>query len=604
LDHSDTSHGFRVRMSVQQFQIIPEKQTYWAGETVRGTLLLRTSGPISCRGVRLKLEGKGYCYWREVHHNDGEREVKEFRHRKLYVEHAFTVFGSVVKTSVLDEAGSDVQFGRTPGQGDLYLPIDMDARPDPQIIVRLLDYDWGLRDDLLGEVLVDVMQLTTTSAGGNALTFPLSRKGHAEQGSVTLSAVWMDTFPMASAWGHMQNVRTLKVTLVSASDLRSGEWFGKNDVYAQVYSAPPDMVAGKAFPEGVEKVELPPGEISCPFEFQLPVNLPSSFEGSPNRGHSRSQAWVRYSLYSNVDIAWKFDPSARTAITVVQPLAVMPKMLVPRIHEDSKQIGCLCCIAGDVTFYAKLDRGGMAPGETAFVHVHINNASSREGCTIKLSLEQGATLYARKTREISREWMLGYFTLAPQTEFDHVVPLRIPAGIPPSYSGGFGEYRRDPVVWDYNLDVHFDIPWSFDMHGRFPVTICGVGLPMMPALAGAGGFEYNVPSEPVPAFGPDPLVGFDEAASFGASLPTAALVDQQAGFTPSPYYANVSIKDQDESAEDEQAITLDPYTLAYPATVEDKAAPPAFADLPETEAPPDSEKTVGESEEPADFGDE
>jgi len=57
---------------------------------------------------------------------------------------------------------------------------------------------------------------------------------------------------------------------------------------------------------------LSAGEHVYPFNYVLPVNLPSSFEG--DYGH------VRYSVKVVIDRPWKFDHEAKAIFTVVNPV--------------------------------------------------------------------------------------------------------------------------------------------------------------------------------------------------------------------------------------------------------------------------------------------
>ena len=57
---------------------------------------------------------------------------------------------------------------------------------------------------------------------------------------------------------------------------------------------------------------LPPGQHVYPFTFQLPPNLPSSFEGG--------EGFVRYSIKGTIDKPWKFDHDTKRLFTVTSPL--------------------------------------------------------------------------------------------------------------------------------------------------------------------------------------------------------------------------------------------------------------------------------------------
>ena len=58
-----------------------------------------------------------------------------------------------------------------------------------------------------------------------------------------------------------------------------------------------------------DTVKLSAGQHVFPFRFQLPVELPGSFEG-------RSRCYVRYWLKGTIDKPWKFDPEVKYTFTV------------------------------------------------------------------------------------------------------------------------------------------------------------------------------------------------------------------------------------------------------------------------------------------------
>jgi len=83
------------------------------------------------------------------------------------------------------------------------------------------------------------------------------------------------------------------------------------------------------------KFVLPAGNYSYPFQFQLPPNLPSSFEGY--YGH------VRYWVRGTIDKPWNFDHMTKTPFTVVSaldlnslPEANVSYMILKYITKEAK----------------------------------------------------------------------------------------------------------------------------------------------------------------------------------------------------------------------------------------------------------------------------
>ena len=76
-----------------------------------------------------------------------------------------------------------------------------------------------------------------------------------------------------------------------------------------------------------EEGKFPAGQRLYPFSFQLPPNLPSSYEGGIG--------FVRYLATCNVDVPWGFDIDTKRMFTVssVFDLNTIPNILVAEAHN-------------------------------------------------------------------------------------------------------------------------------------------------------------------------------------------------------------------------------------------------------------------------------
>jgi hypothetical protein len=215
-----------------------------------------------------------------------------------------------------------------------------------------MDYEWGTRDNQLGEAILDI----NSYIGGTVFQQPLMRNGKPESGSIFFSMV-LDTQEQFDRYGNrMQGV---KLNIHKAIGLRKAEWFGKNDVYVQAYALPAGSVVtgGKPLPDPVIKITLPAGTVTIPFEFSLPADLPSSFVLDDHN-------YIIYSIYANIDVAWKSDPSTRCFFTVMQPnpacMYMNPVMQqgFSRVILTEAMCGCIGAPEiGSMTIKAWLDRG-------------------------------------------------------------------------------------------------------------------------------------------------------------------------------------------------------------------------------------------------------
>jgi hypothetical protein len=254
-------------------------------------------------------------------------------------------------------------------QKGMFLPNDVEIGPnsDLTLAVRVMDYDWGKKDDLLGECLVRVSSLLNQA--GTALQFDLSLKGSGGKGSVQLTA----TLQFASTG------RFLDLKCVRADGLKSADFFSKNDVYVQCYFVDASTDGSRALPEPDKTKELPAGALTVPFRFQIPEGLPSSFETRVG-----DYAYIRYSLYSNIDIAWKMDPSCRRRITIFGTDLPQPTAMSPAIRPEAPpqtiygfDCGCFKCNEqGTAGFSAGVNQQCASPGAYIYAGVKAFNNTS------------------------------------------------------------------------------------------------------------------------------------------------------------------------------------------------------------------------------------
>lgn len=319
----------------------PHFPAHRAGETVRGTLQLTTTKPIKCRAVRIRWNCKSVCHW---HRGSGD-DRKDYHGSLDYGCSKQTLFGNFFPTTVLDGAGKDAIYDAMPGSGDMKIPINAGTLSQSRVAIRVMDYDWGKKDDLLGEILVDANALVQQQAagGGAPLTFNLMSKGKQGKGTITLSISILDNnLPMIQPDGQIaMSAQVLYIRCHNANGLKSGDWIGKNDVYIQSYLVPLDTPANKAVPKPEAKIVLPVAQYNIPFYFDIPGNVP----GSAVLG-AGDYSYVSHSIFSNIDISWKRDPSARRHITVLSgsifpPPALLQPAMTTKI--DSAVFGCDCC---------------------------------------------------------------------------------------------------------------------------------------------------------------------------------------------------------------------------------------------------------------------
>lgn len=189
------------------FRIELEKGVYFPGETVRGRVVLETTAPIQCRAIRVWLQGKGHAHIIRRCFN-----AEHYYHTHFYANCRKTVFGHLLKTPIVDEAGSDVIYGPpwAPDEGVVEIPMSSHQN---RIIVRVMDYDWCKKDDLLGETVIDIHN----NLNRGFVTQTLSRNGKEEAGSTV-------TFALSDVAHSTPSARIVRLQILSANGFRSGDW--------------------------------------------------------------------------------------------------------------------------------------------------------------------------------------------------------------------------------------------------------------------------------------------------------------------------------------------------------------------------------------------
>ena len=105
---------------------------------------------------------------------------------------------------------------RAPDEGVMRLMVDNHT---DKIIIRVLDYDWMKKDDILGEVLLDTSQCLNRGF----LQFNLTRDGKAEKGEIVLSIEKEEQTDQSFMEIDRHQI-CLKINIQQAIHLRSADW--------------------------------------------------------------------------------------------------------------------------------------------------------------------------------------------------------------------------------------------------------------------------------------------------------------------------------------------------------------------------------------------
>jgi hypothetical protein len=139
---------------------------------------------------------------------------------------------------------------------------------------------------------------------------------------------------------------------------------------------------------------LPPGQYSWPFNFNIPPTVPSSFEGSVGN--------IRYSIVATIVTGMlKFNHNVEVLIPVLQLVQITdPRLLQPVRQEVQKTVCCLCCASQPIVLSVATPKTGFCLGESFQLHVSVENGSNRQ-VSISAVLKQSITYYARGGQRMS-----------------------------------------------------------------------------------------------------------------------------------------------------------------------------------------------------------
>lgn len=469
-----------------KFAIELERSTgiYYAGEVVRGSVKLTCQSEVTCRSFIVQLKGGARVHW---HTGSGDNRTDYDAHT-LFQDQRFTVRGSYYKTGLLAEAGENAYFDKIHNLGVVQIPCSSEETQRMQLIVRAMDYDWGKKDDLLGEILLDVAALANS---GEKKDFNLTRKGRPEKGVVTISAKFLPyeaLFPTTTASGvTIARDTDLEYCLVlhvhAATGLRKADWMGKNDVYMQVYrpadAKTTEILPGQKLPGPLKKTKLPANtEITAPFAFSLRHDAPPSAEiGIADRSH------IRYKIRAYLDIAtWK-DPFTKTIITVIPNRPIPRPILLQPYFEDvgpSPLYGSCCKLSssGMATIKLKIDRISYAVGEVVDISqstIFYEGNKEMSAQVVLMGYYRLSTFYSNHSGY--RESLLGTVPLIPHNEIslrNNNLVFRIPP-VYPSFYGAVTEKERSHYAclkWTYTIGIKLGGEGcSTSVHAAVPVLV-------------------------------------------------------------------------------------------------------------------------------------
>ncbi|XP_076380554.1 arrestin domain-containing protein 2-like isoform X2 [Megalopta genalis] len=218
----------------------------------------------------------------------------------------------------------------------------------------------------------------------------------------------------------------------------------------------------------------PEGYQQYQFQFQLPSDIPSSFE--------HEHGYIRYTVKVIIDRPWKFDHECKIAFTVVSVIDLnMHRHRCLGIHEEiQKNFSCCCFGLGSMNTSIRVPSSGYVPDQMISASVNYKNASSEVGIT-KIELKLERVLKLRATTKTKTE----YFKIISSSYTGPFTPERVitlEIRVPPILPS------HQPFCSIINLDYYLKVVVYFTgthlrLQRRYPLLIGTIPLYCAPSAS-------------------------------------------------------------------------------------------------------------------------
>lgn len=134
-------------------------------------------------------------------------------------------------------------------------------------------------------------------------------------------------------------------------------------------------------PDALATTELAPGSYQYDFQSVLPSLLPTSFEAKHGA--------IRYNINVILERPWKNNLTFKSGFTVLKHLDLNyenPALKIPTKMEEQKSFYCGFCKTNPIYLAASIPMSGYVSGQSILVSIQINNQSSIDVESLKVSL--------------------------------------------------------------------------------------------------------------------------------------------------------------------------------------------------------------------------
>ena len=213
-----------------------------------------------------------------------------------------------------------------------------------------------------------------------------------------------------------------------------------------------------------------PGSFSFQFQFVIPSHIPSSFGHQNTSVFNNGCAYISYEVEGRaVTGAFRFDHKASAPIFITRLTSISgPNQVIPVQEVKRKQVGCLCCAAGDVEFVAKLPRTGFCVTNCDVIPLMVNvqNNSTRV-IRMKAEIMKRVALFVQDNENISWNSVADIYSEPIQPGASHVwnpANWIVPVLSPTLLGSGI-------INVDYVLEVSAVIPNAINLRCSIPLVM-------------------------------------------------------------------------------------------------------------------------------------
>jgi len=305
---------------------------------------------------------------------------------------------------------------------------------------------------------------------------------------------------------------------------------------------------------------LPPGFHSYPFNFTLPQNLPSSFEGAYGQ--------VRYHVKATIKRDWKWNHRAKSHFIVsgVLDLNTHPTALHEGHDREEKKLCCLWCKSGPITAEISSNRTGYVPGEFIGFNAEVENLSKRRMKSSSLKLKEIVKYKTSSKDKTSCRTVakIKRGEIQPgNSDYWENVNMRIPAIAPTNLAGRC-------TIMDVWYMLEFTVTPSgpaFDLKVSFPIVIGTIPLRqyMDTLVSPSSSSTSSSPSAPLnPSLGDLPPA-YSNLSRTSTSTPQIAQFKMYPDLAPPSYHESVWGMTNVKSVDDDSNTQGDwDFTPRYP----------------------------------------